>query len=69
MKLTTSKPGSEVAGEASAALAAASLAFLSSGDSNYAATLLRHAEELYTFANDNRGKYTDSFPDAAEYYK
>ena len=67
-KITTSKPGSELAGETAAALAAASIAF-NETDPNYASTLIQHAEELYEFADKHRGKYSDSISNAAQFYK
>lgn len=67
-KITQSKPGSDLAGETAAALAAASLLFQQS-DSNYSATCLQHARQLYTFANTYRRKYSDSITDADKYYK
>ena len=66
-RLDPTKPGSEVAAEAAASLAAASIAFRTA-DPTYSATLLRHARELYAFADTYRGKYSDSIPDAANYY-
>ena len=66
-KVTPQNPGSELVGETAAALAAASLVFRLS-DGNYANTLLEHARQLYNFANENRGKYSDSIPNAAEFY-
>ena len=66
-KLDATHPGSDVAGEAAAALAAASIVFRPT-DGVYADLLLRHARELYTFADTYRGKYSDSIPDAAAYY-
>ena len=66
-KITTSKPGSELAAETAAALAAASIAFKQT-DPSYASTLLQHAKELYEFADTYRGKYTDSIPNAAQFY-
>jgi len=68
LRATTSKPASEVAGEQAASMAAASMVFQADGDTTYAATLLRHAEQLYTFATTYRGKYSDSFPEVREYY-
>jgi hypothetical protein len=65
---TTSKPASEVAAETAATLAAASMVFRAGGDPNYAASLLTHARQLYTYANTYRGKYSDSFPEVAEFY-
>ncbi len=66
-RLDPSKPGSDAAGEAAAALAAASIAFRGV-DNAYADRLLRHAKELFSFADTYRGKYSDSIPDARNYY-
>jgi hypothetical protein len=66
-RLDTSKPGSEVAGESAAAMAAAHLLFKSE-DPAYAATLLQHARTLFAFADQYRGTYTDAIPDARNYY-
>jgi hypothetical protein len=66
-KLDPTKPGSDAAGEAAAALAAASLAFRGV-DNSYADRLLTHAKQLYAFADTYRGKYSDSIPDARNYY-
>jgi hypothetical protein len=67
-KITAAKPGSDLAGESAAALAAASIAFRPT-DAVYADKLLKHARELYEFADKHRGKYSDSIPDAAQFYK
>ncbi|CAM1343945.1 glycoside hydrolase family 9 protein [Tenacibaculum amylolyticum] len=67
-KITTAKPGSDLAGETAAALAAASMVFADS-DPSYSATLITHAEQLYSFADTYRGKYSDAITDAADYYK
>nr|CAD7445147.1 unnamed protein product [Timema bartmani] len=61
-KITTSAPGSDLAAETAAAMAAASLVF-QSVDSSYSATLLQHAIQLFNFANTYRGKYSDAFAD------
>lgn len=66
-KVTADKPGSDLVGETAAALAAASMVFKKS-DATYAATLLKHARQLYDFANENRGKYSDAIPNAAQFY-
>lgn len=66
-KITPGAPGSDLAGEASAALASASILFVKD-DPAYAATLLRHARELYEFAVKSPGSYSDSVPAAKEYY-
>ena len=60
-------PGSEVAGEASASLAAASILF-KDVDSTYSKTLLQHAIELFEFADNFRGDYTTSVPEVAGFY-
>ncbi|XP_077863410.1 endoglucanase E-4-like [Saccoglossus kowalevskii] len=64
-KVTTETPGSDVAGEVSAALAAASIIFADS-DPDYANQLLNESKELFDFADNYRGLYADSFPDINE---
>ena len=58
---------SDVAGEISAAMAAASIIFKENGDVEYANKLLTHAFELYTFGTTYRGTYSDSFPESKEF--
>jgi hypothetical protein len=65
-QVNTSFPGTDVAAETAAALASASLVFKS--DSTYSSTLLRHAKELFTFADKYRGLYSESIPEVATYY-
>ena len=65
--LTATKPGTEVAAESAAALAASSILFQST-DPSYAALLLSHAKTLFNFADSYRGTYTAAIPDAAAYY-
>jgi endoglucanase len=67
-KISASCPGSDLAGETAAALAAASIVFKPT-DPSYANTLLAHARELYTFADTYRGKYSDCITDAQAYYQ
>ncbi|XP_066912939.1 uncharacterized protein [Clytia hemisphaerica] len=62
------RPGSDLAGETAAALAASSLVF-KEVDADYSDVLLQHAKELYSFAMDFRGLYHESIPDATEFYK
>ncbi|KAL9831041.1 putative cellulase [Arabidopsis thaliana] len=59
--ISSSSPGSEVAGEAAAALAAASLVF-KPVDSIFSSTLLNHAKSLFEFADKYRGSYQASCP-------
>lgn len=55
---------SETAGEYAAAMAAASMVFAENGETAYSTTLLKHAEELYSFATTYRGhNYESFFPD------
>jgi endoglucanase len=66
-KITTSRPGSDLAGETAAAMAASSIVFRQT-DPAYADTLLQHARQLYSFADNFRGKYSDSITDAQGFY-
>jgi len=61
-KITASAPGSDLAGETSAALAAASIYFRNQLDYDYADSCLSHAKQLLDFADKYRGKYTDAIP-------
>lgn len=67
-KIDASRPGSDLAGETAAALAAASIIFRDT-DAAYAEELLTHAKQLYQFADQYRGSYSDSITDAVQYYK
>jgi endoglucanase len=66
-KIDASCPGSDLAGESAAAMAASAMVF--SDDPAYANTLLTHAKQLYTFADQRRGKYSDCITDAANFYR
>jgi endoglucanase len=66
-KIDATHPGSDLAGEAAAALASASLAFKPT-DPAYAASLVGHAKQLYAFADQYRGKYDASITAASGYY-
>ncbi|MEV4314905.1 glycoside hydrolase family 9 protein [Actinocrispum sp. NPDC049592] len=67
-KITASCPGSDLAGEAAAQLAATSMVFKAS-DPSYATTLLTHAKQLYTFADTYRGAYSNCITDAQNFYR
>lgn len=58
-KITPSNPGSDVAAETAAALAAASLVFRHV-DGDYSKELLQTAEKAFAFADKYRGNYSDS---------
>jgi endoglucanase len=66
-KIDAGCPGSDLAGETAAAMAAASIVFRQT-DPNYANTLLTHAIQLYNFADNFRGRYSACITDAAGYY-
>eukprot|EP00249_Psilotum_nudum_P036209 c6575_g2_i1 orf=227-1828(+) len=66
-KLNSSAPGSDVAGEVAAALASASLVFRKD-NSSYSDLLLKHAKEVFSFANTSRGVYSMSVPADQMYY-
>jgi hypothetical protein len=66
-KITASCPGSDLAGETAAALAACSIVFLKE-DPTYSKLLLQHAQQLYDLAENYQGKYTDCITDARNFY-
>ncbi|CAA0836099.1 Endoglucanase 5 [Striga hermonthica] len=66
-KLDLENPGSDLAGETAAALAAASIAF-EPFDSAYSNLLLDHAKQLFSFANRFRGLFIDSIGNARQFY-
>ncbi|KAE8667905.1 Endoglucanase 13 [Hibiscus syriacus] len=67
-KLDQDHPGSDLAGETAAALAASSMAF-EPYNSSYSDLLLVHAKQLFSFADRYRGLYDDSIPSAKQFYK
>ena len=66
-KITSSDPGSDVAAETASFLAATSILF-KEVDSSYSATCLKHAIEIYDFADKYRGAYSDSVKEAQGFY-
>ncbi|EAZ07048.1 hypothetical protein EE612_044358 [Oryza sativa] len=66
-KVDRDNPGSDVAGETAAALAAASIVFRRSNP-RYSRLLLRHAEQLFDFGDRYRGKYDSSIGEVRAYY-
>lgn len=67
-KIDPSNPGSDLAGETAAAMAAASLVFRHSNPA-YANQLVSHAQQLFEFADKYRGKYDGSITVAQKYYR
>ncbi|KAL2333788.1 hypothetical protein Fmac_015001 [Flemingia macrophylla] len=66
-QVNSSFPGTEVAAETAAAFASASLVFKKI-DFTYSDTLLRHAQQLFIFADTYRVSYSVSIPQLREYY-
>nr|WP_245746171.1 glycoside hydrolase family 9 protein [Evansella caseinilytica] len=66
-KIDENCPGSDLAAETAAALASSSIIFRDS-DPDYADELLTSARELYDFADQYRGVYSDCITDAQQYY-
>lgn len=67
IQINASVPGTDVAAETAAAMASASLVYKKS-DPSYSNKLLKHAEELFSFADENRGIYSINFPEVQTYY-
>ncbi|GJR84538.1 endoglucanase 14-like protein [Tanacetum coccineum] len=66
-KIDHKHPGADIAGETAAAFAASSIAFKYS-DPGYSNILLKHAKQLFDFAQNNPGVYSDSIPAARHFY-
>ncbi|XP_042428260.1 endoglucanase 16-like [Zingiber officinale] len=60
-------PGTEVAAETAAALAAAAVVFRNTNP-RYSRLLLHHAQQLFEFGDKYRGRYDESIPAAKSYY-
>ncbi|KAL6533586.1 Endoglucanase [Orobanche hederae] len=67
-RIDQTHPGSDLAGETAAAMAAASIVF-SNRNPAYSNELLTHAIQLFDFADKYRGKYDNSITVAQKYYK
>ncbi|XP_062146223.1 endoglucanase 6 [Alnus glutinosa] len=67
-KIDPSNPGSDLAGETAAAMAAASVVFRHSNPA-YSNKLITHAQQLFDFADKYRGKYDSSINVAQKYYR
>ncbi|KAH0450496.1 hypothetical protein IEQ34_021188 [Dendrobium chrysotoxum] len=67
-RIDTAHPGSDLAGETAAAMAAASIVFRRS-DPAYSNQLLDHAKQLFDFADKYRGKYDFSISVVQKYYR
>lgn len=61
-KITRDSPGSEAAGEAAAALAAAYMVFKNDSDKTFSSRLLAASKSLFAFANNYRGSFQSSCP-------
>lgn len=67
-KIDAQHPGSDLAGEAAAALAAISMVY-KEVDTQYSSLCLTHAKKLYKFATQYRGLYHEAIKGAAQYYE
>ncbi|WP_188112092.1 glycoside hydrolase family 9 protein [Aquimarina sp. RZ0] len=67
-KIDEANPGSDLAAETAAAMAAVSI-LLKDDDPTYSATLVTHAKQLYNFADNFRDEYSNSITDAAGFYR
>ncbi|XP_052177295.1 endoglucanase 11 [Diospyros lotus] len=66
-KVDEHNPGSDLAGETAAAMAAASILFRKANP-HYSRLLLRHAQQLFEFGDKYRGKYDGSVGVVKDYY-
>ncbi|PON41175.1 Glycoside hydrolase [Parasponia andersonii] len=66
-KVDENKPGSDIAGETAAAMAAASVVFRETNP-HYSHLLLLHAQQLFEFGDKYRGKYDENIGVAKGYY-
>lgn len=66
-KIDAHNPGTDLAAETAAALASASIVFRPT-DEAYADELLDNARQLYDFANNYRGHYSNSITDTQKFY-
>lgn len=66
-QINKTAPGSDVAAETAAALASASIVFKKT-DSTYSSKLLKHAKQLFSFADKYRELYSVSIPEVKTYY-
>ncbi|KAG8386092.1 hypothetical protein BUALT_Bualt03G0113000 [Buddleja alternifolia] len=66
-KLDEENPGTEVAAETAAAMAAAAIVFRTTNP-HYSHLLLEHAQQLFEFGDKYRGKYDESIEGAKGYY-
>uniref|UniRef100_A0A0D9XDE6 cellulase n=1 Tax=Leersia perrieri TaxID=77586 RepID=A0A0D9XDE6_9ORYZ len=66
-KVDKENPGSDLAGETAAALAAASIVFRRTNP-HYSHLLLHHAQQLFEFGDTYRGSYDSSIEEVRSYY-
>lgn len=66
-QVNETSPGSDVAGETSAALALAAMVFKEENP-DYSKKLLNHSKQLFAFADKSRGRYSASLPKVQKFY-
>ncbi|MCG8701487.1 MAG: glycoside hydrolase family 9 protein [Bacteroidales bacterium] len=67
-KIDAQNPGTDLACETAAAMAAASMVFADE-DPAYSAELLKHAKQLFNFGDKYRGVYSDVVGDVSNFYR
>ncbi|CAI7899535.1 unnamed protein product [Closterium sp. NIES-53] len=67
-KIDATHPGSDLAGETAAAMAAASMAFAGK-DTAYSNLLLTHSKQLFSFADTYKGAYSDVITNVQNFYR
>ncbi len=67
-KIDAQNPGTDLAAEAAAALAAAAVVFQPT-DPQYASRLIANAEQLYAFAQTYQDRYSNSIADTQKFYR
>jgi len=68
MMINVTHPGSDLAGETAAAMAATSILFKDANEP-YSNQLIKHAKELFEFARTYKKRYHESIPDIASAYR
>ncbi len=68
-KIDAGNPGSELAGETAAALAASSIFYKNIGETSMGDNALSHARELFDLASNYRASYVDAIPNVSDFYK
>ena len=66
--ITADVPGTEIAAETAAAMAASALVLRDAGETALSEKLIAKAQRLFAFGEAHQGTYTDAIPDADKFY-